>query len=238
MAKGHQKIAVVLAILLVTGVAAAQFTVQRRAQVVVLESHIPDVVVKFYEDSPRTRLNKSFDYLGGLTMDGNSTEFTLPAGAYWLIASRGVEIVERKLIKAEPDGEPIRLTIANRPATGEYKKLEGDWIVQAMEYKGKAEQYFSRQAAFVGNRHGARTRGGSVDGSFFAVDASKSPKEILFFDYISGNLQSWGIYKIDGDELTIAIRGMDQPMPYDVKSGPDIVLFSRLKKAEPGSTTK
>lgn len=104
----------------------------------------------------------------------------------------------------------------NGPATGDYKKLQGDWTVTYCERDGRALP--DRNGAvfhFEGNRHWI---GGDRGNEWYAVDEKASPKMVDFYDHKQPTIR--GIYRIEGKQLILCTADPGLPRPTDFSTSP------------------
>ncbi|HEX4613259.1 MAG TPA: TIGR03067 domain-containing protein [Urbifossiella sp.] len=102
------------------------------------------------------------------------------------------------------------------PAKADLAKFQGDWKVQSIEVAGmplpgvKAEKLTFEGAKFVG----------LAGGTTVNLDPTKSPKEI---DLVLGaDGRKWmGLYKLEGDTLTLCLAMIEQGKAADQKRPTD-----------------
>lgn len=97
-------------------------------------------------------------------------------------------------------------------------KLEGTWTIVSVENKGKKEkEAMGDIAVFSGNKV-TFTIGGDKDTADFKLDPAKAPK---WFDITSGAYKSVGIYKLEGDTLTVSLNQSGKERPTAFQSEAD-----------------
>jgi uncharacterized protein (TIGR03067 family) len=116
--------------------------------------------------------------------------------------------------------------------------LEGKWVIESLVRDGKDESgsYKGGTRANTGDKYTVSPPAGSPQSAAsgtFGVDASKTPATIDMKPG-SGRYQGKtlpGIYKLDGDTLTIAFAepGKDRPTAFESKPGSGVVLVVHKK---------
>jgi uncharacterized protein (TIGR03067 family) len=118
------------------------------------------------------------------------------------------------------------------------EKLQGRWMLVHAEASGKDVDTKENPVKdgwfeFDGNKMVASDKKGFYDGEF-DLDATTSPKSIDFKKAYDSETKVWkGIYKIDGDELTICLSKADdkeRPSSFETKEGDTKVLVKLRKK--------
>jgi uncharacterized protein (TIGR03067 family) len=114
-------------------------------------------------------------------------------GLVLLLAASGLGVADRPEKKKKAD-----------PVKQEMKKLEGTWVLAAMEYRGRQypQQMIQRlnyRLIFKGNKCTRQMRGRNYEQTF-TVDPKKTPKTI---DMVLSRRTTKGIYQLDGDTLKI-----------------------------------
>jgi len=112
--------------------------------------------------------------------------------------------------------------------------LVGDWVIESMVFGGKPWE-FKPGAAWQFQSDGKMVNRGP-DGEkagTYTADAKKNPAEIDL-DVIGPNWELPGIYKIDGDTLTIChVFGKEQPRPTKFESPVgSFNMLIKLKRAK------
>jgi uncharacterized protein (TIGR03067 family) len=92
---------------------------------------------------------------------------------------------------------------------GDYKRIQGSWIVTSNEIRKQSlPQMTGAVFYFSGNQHWIT---GDKGREWFALDETHSPKSIDFYDKIAPSIR--GIYKIEGDRLTLCTAAPGYPRP-------------------------
>ena|SRR5881394_3555455 len=98
--------------------------------------------------------------------------------------------------------------------SGDYARLEGSWVVTYNEMKKVAlTEMAGATFHFKDNRHWVS---GDSGFEWFAVDSSRNPKAIDFYDNRSPTVR--GIYELNGSELVLCTAAPGKPRP--TKFGP------------------
>lgn len=112
----------------------------------------------------------------------------------------------------------------------ETKKIQGTWVLASTESDGKAvasESLKGREVrlVFEDDRVIARMGEKSVSLGTFKLDPSRTPR---WYDriYSDGSLR-YGIYRLEGDSLTICLAGIgkDRPPAFGTKQGDGLSLL-------------
>lgn len=123
---------------------------------------------------------------------------------------------------------------SSAPVPDDQARIQGTWVVVSAERDGAPvppESLKAREVKmiFEANRIVAKMGEMSVTLGTFTLDSSKSPKT---YDrtYPDGTPRR-GIYKLDGDKLTICVSGLgkDRPSAFSTKSGDgtSLVVYRR-----------
>jgi uncharacterized protein (TIGR03067 family) len=132
----------------------------------------------------------------------------------------------------------LALGVVGLAAADDKNPLEGKWVIESLTRDGKDESgmYKGGTRVNTGLKYKMVPPGGSsvktAEGSF-TVDATKTPATI---DMQPGSGQYEGktlpgIYKLDGETLTIAFAmpGKDRPKAFESKAGTGVVLVVHKK---------
>jgi len=102
---------------------------------------------------------------------------------------------------------------------GDLEKFQGDWIWQSIESNGEKAKAVTRRFVytFKGSEYVVSVDGGKPSGAIpFTLDPSKTPKTIDR-TMASGNVLR-GIYKLEGDTITICSEGRSGERPTEFKT--------------------
>jgi uncharacterized protein (TIGR03067 family) len=133
--------------------------------------------------------------------------------------------------KAEPiTPDPIK---AEPPAAeAERERFHGAWKHLSIDFNGEqalegiAREFLYR---FEGNRY-TNTRSGKVmSQGTFTLDPAKEPRAIDFME--AGGVRIYGIYRLEGDKLTICAHEQQRPSEFESRAGQmrSLVVLERLK---------
>lgn len=117
----------------------------------------------------------------------------------------------------------------DKAARKELKALEGDWVVVRLEAGGKKHEPGAGEQmklTFQGAKWSFPATG--ERGEVVALDAASSPRSIDLKKTSGRVMVREGIYKLDGDNLTIALyQGTDKKRPtgFDTPSDAGTVVF-------------
>jgi uncharacterized protein (TIGR03067 family) len=127
--------------------------------------------------------------------------------------------------------------------TSTYPTPDGSYVIMAAEADGQPEGSYAnrsesdRTITFSGNTM-TRTRGDTEISIDVTYDATKTPAHITMTENKPGGRveSTYGIYKIDGDTLTICMKGVgegkevDRPKEFKtVKGGKEFLMTLRKK---------
>ena len=100
--------------------------------------------------------------------------------------------------------------------SGDYKRIQGSWIVTSNEIRKQSLPQMSGAVFhFSGNQHWIS---GDKGREWFALRESSSPKSIDFYDKKTPTIR--GIYKIEGERLTLCTAAPGQPRPTEFSTSP------------------
>ena len=100
--------------------------------------------------------------------------------------------------------------------SGDYKRIQGRWIVTSNEIRKQSlPQMAGAVFYFSGNQHWIS---GDKGREWFALSESASPRAIDFYDKKTPTIR--GIYKIEGDRLTLCTAAPGQPRPINFRTSP------------------
>ena len=98
----------------------------------------------------------------------------------------------------------------------DYKRIQGSWIVTSNEIRKQSlPQMAGAVFYFSGNQHWIT---GDKGREWFALDENHSPKAIDFYDKKAQSIR--GIYKIEGDRLTLCTAALGYPRPKEFSTSP------------------
>ena len=121
-------------------------------------------------------------------------------------------------------------------------KLQGEWTMVSMETRGVKstdEQIKGHTLTVKGDRWTFKPGNGSASTATVKLDPSKNPKLIdLLFDAPRRKVPSWGIYKLEGDTMTLCRTKGKNPRPGEFKTTADAGLLVVWKKAAAPSKDK
>lgn len=100
--------------------------------------------------------------------------------------------------------------------SGDYKRIQGRWIVTSNEIRKQSlPQMAGAVFYFSGNQHWIS---GDKGREWFALRESGSPRAIDFYDKKTPTIR--GIYKFEGDRLTLCTAAPGQPRPTEFSTSP------------------
>jgi RNA polymerase sigma factor (sigma-70 family) len=138
-------------------------------------------------------------------------------------------------------GVGARLALADNPAAAgkdgdskDEEKILGTWVPVSEERAGEKkveEQLKGLQLIFAAGGQITQKQGEREEGGTYKLDPTKRPREI---DVSADNKMLPGIYKIEGDTLTVCVDhgGMERPTEFAAKPGTHVILvvLKREKK--------
>ena len=99
---------------------------------------------------------------------------------------------------------------------GDYKRIQGSWVVTSNEIKKQSlPQMAGAVFYFSENQHWIT---GDKGREWFALDENRSPRAIDFYDKKAPSIR--GIYKIEGDRLTLCTAAPGHSRPTDFSTSP------------------
>jgi RNA polymerase sigma factor (sigma-70 family) len=131
-----------------------------------------------------------------------------------------------------PADKPAAAGKDEAPKDGQ--KILGTWAVASCEVEGQKvpeERFKETRVTFAPEGKWTR-KGDKEEEGTYKLDPAKNPKEITFTTDERGT--ELGIYKLDGDTLTICLEanGNDRPTEFATKEGSmvNLIVFKRVKK--------
>jgi RNA polymerase sigma factor (sigma-70 family) len=128
-----------------------------------------------------------------------------------------------------------RQTQAEKPAVAvkeeapkDEEKIVGTWAYASVETGGQKvseEQVKEARMVFTAEGKFSATRGRGMKGGTYKLDSAKKPKELTTTNEDGKN--HFGIYKLDGDTLTICMHeedGAERPTEFATKEGTKLIL--------------
>jgi uncharacterized protein (TIGR03067 family) len=121
------------------------------------------------------------------------------------------------------------------PAKDEIEKLQGDWMMVSSETSGKKapDNIVKISSVSIKGDQWLAKLGGRETKFTIKVDPTKSPRTIDFTGPSStGEVTSPGVYKLEGDSLTVCIagRGKDRPKEFKSEDGSMLLVYKRAGK--------
>lgn len=123
-------------------------------------------------------------------------------------------------------------------------KFQGTWDVVSIEFGGKKatpEQIKEKSPAltFKGDRYAEAVEGKVIEQGTYRLDEGKTPRQITLqiTDGRDRGKTQFGIYKVDGDTITVAMApagSKDRPATFTSKDG-DSVNVSVLRRRKGGA---
>jgi RNA polymerase sigma factor (sigma-70 family) len=141
---------------------------------------------------------------------------------------------------AEVPPRPPEVTVADARPASDLDRLQGVWVLAGTDYKPRAaaEELSETTLEFL------KDRVLLVDGTYGRVrlDEGKSPKRIVLELQHKGAKPLTGIYKLEGDKLTIAAytrSGKLMPTDFeaDAEAGISVAVYERVKGDRPPKAT-
>lgn len=162
--------------------------------------------------------------------------------AYLAFATMGVGVIVKNVFADQAETPISADNKTDDKAKNDLKKFQGNWKLVEVQHDGKGlppeglADLKELDAVVKDNVVILKEKGEVKDGwnVSFKLDAAKKPKEFyLTMSIRDGKPKtSKGIYRFDGDKLTICIRepGKDRPKEFTTKKGPDSYLWTLEKK--------
>lgn len=120
-------------------------------------------------------------------------------------------------------------------AAEDKKPLEGKWVIESLTRDGKADDSMKGATrVHEGDKYTitpAKDSKAAVTEGTFTIDAEK---KTIDMKPSSGNFKGMtlqGIYKLDGDTLTVAFSAAERPKDFESKEGSKVVV-AVMKKAK------
>ncbi|MCI0378070.1 MAG: protein kinase [Gemmataceae bacterium] len=218
-------------------------------QVVTLDIEDAPVEVKVYETKDldpnakgffvrmRAKDSISFGPAQAFTADANVKSLRLPPGNYWLMAFKDGRMLHRELIRAKLGGESIiRIPGSKKEDATDAAKLQGKWKVQSRQTALEAADASLQPVRIEFSADRMRTQnaeGETISEQLFAIDPTKLPKQIHLFVVGSNAHEGSGIYKFEGDTLTLCVAPTGQPLPtaFKAKGHSDVLTVCNREPA-------
>jgi uncharacterized protein (TIGR03067 family) len=122
-----------------------------------------------------------------------------------------------------------RVPARSGPLTGDEQRLQGAWVVVHNEIMGApTPQLHGRVHFYEGRRFHLDTDSGSEE---FRVDEQSNPKRIDFDDGRLPLIQ--GIYKLEGDRLTVCTNSPGRPRPEAFATAPGSRIILTILNRQP-----
>jgi uncharacterized protein (TIGR03067 family) len=120
------------------------------------------------------------------------------------------------------------------------EKMQGDWTAESMERDGMKLEADDAQAFFrtvKGNSYTVHRYSKKISAGTFRLDATKTPRTIDFMpDFPAKGKAILGIYRLDGDKLTLCYPAPGQPRPKEFSAkegtGNTVAVWVREKKTK------
>ncbi|HEV3142618.1 MAG TPA: TIGR03067 domain-containing protein [Gemmataceae bacterium] len=133
------------------------------------------------------------------------------------------------------------------PADGkkELEKLQGEWTIVSMETRGKKssdDEIKGHTLTVKGDQWTFKTGNGRASTAKVKIDDSKNPKQIdLTFQAGAKQGPSRGIFKLEGDTMTLCRTRGDIPRPEEFKTTESaglLVVWKKVAPTSPGAPKK
>jgi uncharacterized protein (TIGR03067 family) len=126
-------------------------------------------------------------------------------------------------------GLPVRAEEPDpEPTPPDAKKLQGTWELVSLNRGGRLLKLPAGWTMTIEKAKMSMSRGGVNKAGTWKIDARKKPRQI---DLTAGLLgATFGIYKLDKDELTIASNTGQNDRPKDFTSAQVTLVLKRTKK--------
>ena len=128
------------------------------------------------------------------------------------------------------------------PPKKDAPSIAGEWVAVSVEAGGKGQDFPDREFAFTLTADGKflirRAKGGETAEGVYKLDPKKSPPEIdVSYPQDQGETPLLGIYKLDGDALTLCLaEGKDarRPTKFESPAGARVMVLvlERVKKKD------
>lgn len=161
------------------------------------------------------------------------------------VLERDANLVKRlQAIRQCVDGEAAQMIgqlLKSLPAEGDADKIRGAWkVVSAIQTAGFEDNQdvveYKNSVWTFGDKEFTITKGKAETKLAYTLDPTKKPKQIdLGKDLAGTNLRRLGIYKVEGDKLTISYilfncRPKNFSMPRGIQVYKALVVLERQKK--------